>query len=222
MTKQDPPTKRWLNGKGYRTQQKFYRAIEKYGWENFEHEILYQCEDAHEAEEKEKFYIEQYKSQNNKYGYNISPGGLYNTEITEETLEKSRKSRARPEYQAWLQEMNRKRWSKPEEHKKASERFSGKNNPQYGKKQSQERKDKAREKFMPYVNSLKKKVICVETGEIFDSAAEAERANGLGPCSVSGSCRKAGKRKFLKKALHWEYYDDYVAHGGSDWDICST
>ena len=31
LTSLSPPTKRWQNGKGYKTQIKFYRAIEKYG-----------------------------------------------------------------------------------------------------------------------------------------------------------------------------------------------
>lgn len=32
--------KRWANGKGYKTQQYFYRAIKKYGWNNFQHIIV--------------------------------------------------------------------------------------------------------------------------------------------------------------------------------------
>ena len=32
--------KRWKNGNGYKTQQYFYRAIEKYGWDNFQHIII--------------------------------------------------------------------------------------------------------------------------------------------------------------------------------------
>ena len=33
---------RWgINGKGYELQPKFYHAIQKYGWDNFQHDILY-------------------------------------------------------------------------------------------------------------------------------------------------------------------------------------
>lgn len=35
------PQHRWKNGQGYRNNEYFFRAIEKYGWHNFTHEILY-------------------------------------------------------------------------------------------------------------------------------------------------------------------------------------
>ena len=35
------PEKRWDNGRGYKTSERFYNAIQKYGWNNFEHIILY-------------------------------------------------------------------------------------------------------------------------------------------------------------------------------------
>ena len=34
--------KRWRNGKGYETQPKMDRAIKKYGWDNFQHIIVYE------------------------------------------------------------------------------------------------------------------------------------------------------------------------------------
>ena len=39
ITKQEP-TRRFQNGNGYKTQRAFYRAIQKYGWDSFKHEIL--------------------------------------------------------------------------------------------------------------------------------------------------------------------------------------
>ena len=39
ITKTDV-NKRWHNGAGYKGQPKFYRAIQKYRWSGFDHEII--------------------------------------------------------------------------------------------------------------------------------------------------------------------------------------
>ena len=74
VTMQDP-SKRWQNGLGYETQTYFYRAIKKYGWESFEHEILESDLSMKEALSKEKEYISLYDSRNPEHGYNILEGG---------------------------------------------------------------------------------------------------------------------------------------------------
>ena len=68
------PKQRWANGKGYRTQM-FYRAIQKYGWDNFEHNILFEGLTKNEAEQKEIELIAHYKSNQKEYGYNVDNGG---------------------------------------------------------------------------------------------------------------------------------------------------
>lgn len=73
-TKQEP-NKRWQNGLGYKTQRLFWRAIEKYGWDNFTHDILENNLTHDEACEKEIMYINKYQSNNSKYGYNVTSGG---------------------------------------------------------------------------------------------------------------------------------------------------
>lgn len=66
---------RWgQNGKGYKYQY-FNKAIQKYGWDNIEHEIIAQNLTEDEAKELEISLIASLKSNNPKYGYNASPGG---------------------------------------------------------------------------------------------------------------------------------------------------
>lgn len=69
------PTDRWASGFGYEHQVYFFRAIVKYGWINFKHEILFKGLTKTEAEAKEVELIAQYKSADLNYGYNIDLGG---------------------------------------------------------------------------------------------------------------------------------------------------
>lgn len=80
---------RWRNGgKNYFSSPKFHRAIQKYGWENFTHEILYENLNKEAANKIEKALIRKYDSINN--GYNIQEGGY--TSLTKESLNKMSKS----------------------------------------------------------------------------------------------------------------------------------
>ena len=84
------PLKRWKNGEGYRTQL-VYRPIQKYGWDNIKHEILFENLTKEEACQKEIELIAEYDSTDPLKGYNQSPGG--NTvEITEEVRQKMSKA----------------------------------------------------------------------------------------------------------------------------------
>lgn len=67
--------RRSQNGEGYNTQRVFYRAIQKYGWDNFKHEILAENLTHDEACKKEMYYIDLYKSNQNQFGYNVTAGG---------------------------------------------------------------------------------------------------------------------------------------------------
>ena len=68
------PSHRWNNGKGYQSQL-FGKAVEKYGWQNIKHEILFDSLTKEEAEQKEIELIAEYKSNQREYGYNVSSGG---------------------------------------------------------------------------------------------------------------------------------------------------
>lgn len=71
------PEQRWDRGHGYFSNKHFYKAILKEGWnEGFEHEVLFTDLTKEEAEKYEKEYIAFYQSNNPKYGYNQTKGGL--------------------------------------------------------------------------------------------------------------------------------------------------
>lgn len=55
--------------------QPLYLDIKKYGWENFTKEILFESEDQEIIDEKERYYIKEFKSLLTENGYNSMTGG---------------------------------------------------------------------------------------------------------------------------------------------------
>lgn len=67
---------RWRgNGKNYWESPKFWNAIKKYGWENFDHEIIASNLTREEACNMERLLIKKLKTQDDRFGYNINEGG---------------------------------------------------------------------------------------------------------------------------------------------------
>lgn len=80
------------NGCNYKRCLVFYNAIQKYGWDNFEHKILFDGLTSDEANEKETELIRFYKTQNRDFGYNVKKGGNHG-EFPEEIKEKIRQKK---------------------------------------------------------------------------------------------------------------------------------
>lgn len=129
ITKQKPE-QRWLNGRGYDTQY-FARAINKYGWGNIEHIVIYDDLTESEAKELEQYYIQWYDTTNPQYGYNITTGGEgasgYNhTKEAKQKIGAARKGKLHSE----------------EIRQKISQAQKGENSYMYGKHHSEETKKK--------------------------------------------------------------------------------
>lgn len=95
------PESRWHNGRGYIDNEYFTRAINKYGWDNISHEILFVDLTKDEAERKEIELIELYKSNNREFGYNIENGGSTigkHSEYTKLKISNSLKGERNPRY----------------------------------------------------------------------------------------------------------------------------
>ena len=115
ITYKENPNERWKNGYGYIGQKYLYNAIKKYGWDNIEHIIVEAGLSKNDACELEKTMISELNTTNSSFGYNISSGG----------------ENGNPYYGKTEEEIFRIR-------KLLSELFTGKNNPNYGNKMSEE------------------------------------------------------------------------------------
>ena len=67
------PIYRWGHGSTYRNSKHLYRAIQKYGWENFNHFIIADKLTKEEADSLEVKLIQAYDTI--RSGYNICQGG---------------------------------------------------------------------------------------------------------------------------------------------------
>ena len=118
-------------------------AFIKYGIDNFKKEIIEECESKEEMNEKEIFWINHYNSTDRKIGYNIALGGQGGDTISNNP----NKDEIRKRHSDWMLENNptRCRNRTEDEIKKWKESYVGKylgeNNPNYGKKRTDETKE---------------------------------------------------------------------------------
>ena len=190
------PERRWKSGSGYSTQH-FSRAIKKYSWDGFEHEVLYSGLSEAQAKILEVSLIHYYKSTNPKYGYNVSFGGDIVSEGTRKKMSKALKGTNNPNYGKHLSD---------EQKAKMSEAKRGANNPNYGKHLSEETKAK----MSGFKNNRSKSCICLTTGFAFGSTGEAAKYYNINNSNIGKCCNgereSAGKLNGTK--LQWKYICD--------------
>lgn len=217
------PERRWRGGKGYSHNLYFTRAIEKYGWGNFKHTILAEKLTEEEAMLMEITLIKEFRTNEIEYGYNICEGGggtkgislkgekngMYGKKHTDEWKEEHSKRMSgenNPNYKKATKTIVCSTCGKTFERQRtdfvnsngtvkkhqycSKECFnvhqrrlnSGENNPNYGKG---------------------KKVINLETGEIFDNATRASEKYDV---TLQGILQ-AIKRESKCKGFHWKYLE---------------
>ena len=76
---------------------KFYRAIRKYGWDNFEWSVIYQSkEKEHTLKEMETIFIKEYDSFHNGYNSTLGGDGTFGLVFSKESREKISKGNKIP------------------------------------------------------------------------------------------------------------------------------
>lgn len=197
-----PLSRRWRDGEGYKNSSYFYKAIQKYGWDAFEHEVLFDNLTEEEATAKEKELIAEYQTQDRAYGFNLTGGGegLFNasSELRKRIGENSRR-------------INTGRKGSEKQKEVASKRMTGSRNPNYkGRLMTPERIEQIREigkrpksaetRRKMSKSARKHRVMCVETGQVFESMKEAAEAMGVGyttiTCAIYDPHRRAA-------GYHW-------------------
>ena len=69
------PEYRWgKDGNGYRSNAHFMSAIQKYGWDNFKHEIILDEVDKENAELAEEILVSVWNLTDRRFGYNKKDG----------------------------------------------------------------------------------------------------------------------------------------------------
>lgn len=199
ITCQDPK-RRWNSGRGYKSSPHFYAAIQKYGWDNMIHEVVFSGVDKARAELLEISMIMLHDSTNPEYGYNHATGGGVNRgyhltperraqisievrgrEVSEETREKMRQAQLGKRHTEESKQRMRE--------------------AKLGKKLSAETRAKMR---ISNRGKRVKKVFCVELDRIFNSLGEAEEVTGAAHENISKVC--LGKRR-TAGGYHWEFYE---------------
>lgn len=141
ITSQNPIT-RWQGGNGYKGNTYFTRAINKYGWENFQHIIIADNLTEEKAKQLEISLISFYHSNERAYGFNISSGGESKAGTTISEWHKQRISQASKgrivsqKTREKLGKASRQNWLNPLFREKMRSINLGVNNPQYGKRLS--------------------------------------------------------------------------------------
>lgn len=234
--------RRWRNGKGYKAGV-FKNAIQKYGWDGFEHEVVSENLTESEAKAFEITLIRELDTHvDNRNGYNCTEGG--------DGCKLSKEARLK------ISIANTGRIKLQEELDYRSEIMSNGGNPSaigvicenveygsinecaefYGVNKDSMRMWLRGTRAMPerfinmglnYVDKnirigefkiqkkhggRSRKVICLNTGEVFETilfAKEKYNAFNIAVC-CKGKVKTAGKHPQTGEPLSWMYYEDYI------------
>lgn len=194
---------RWRNGRGYSHNDLMMKAIKKYGWKNIEHEILYENLEEKEAKQKEIELIARYKSNDRKYGYNISIGGegANGCKHTPEQIEKQKRNRKTPTYtkeiRQKISETGKKVWQNKEYRLKMSE---------IHKNREHKKGYKLSEQAIEHIKKTRKVkyIKCIENGEIYRGTRDVSEKLNVDRRAVMRILR--GEKGFKSaKGYHFEY-----------------
>lgn len=227
------PEERWgKNGVGYLRKYKgsdkyhqpaFAQAILKYGWDNFEHEVIANNLTKEEADNFEKLLIEKLDTMNSKHGYNLKEGGSngsHSKETKKKLSEFNKNKHLSEEHKNKIGESNKGKRRSEGTKRKLSEANKGKNTGKkhylYGKHLPEETKRKLSEankgKLIGENNPHARKVSQYDLNgnivKIWSSIADASRELKMSKQSIYQCCSDCYANCKTAGGFIWKYHED--------------
>lgn len=206
ITKQRPEERWGTNGVNYKSCPHFWSAIQKYGWNKFDHVIVASALTKEAACEMEIELITKYKTQDSQYGYNILDGGIASS-IPQEVRDKmsiamrgNKNGLGHPcseEKKKKISDAQRGRTLTKEHREKLSRAKKGRSHPSPSEETRQKISD-AHEK---------KRVYCTETDTVYPSIQQCARELGVYATYVCRCCKGTLKST---GGYHFRYYDNAI------------
>lgn len=221
--------RRFRGGEGYINCPHFYAAIQKYGWDNFEHYIYKDNLSKEEANQLEQKLIKEYQTQNETFGYNISEGGS-NVIPTQKISQKNIVNWNKGVYDKIKNKVFCIQLDRYFESALQAERQIGVDNSGIQKacrnkiryagtidrrplhwlfaKDVSEEKIKELKDRPETIKSLGIPIYCKQLNEYFESAASASKKYGIDASSIRKNIRSvnksAGRHPITNEKLHWQ------------------
>ena len=201
------PKRRWQNGKGYIQNIVLNSDIEAFGWEAFTKEIVCEKLIKEGAEEIEKRLIEMLDTRNPEKGYNVHTGGApRGSKISAEGIARVSKGvkaayRKNPSLKKRHSVIKIKMFAKDSNYAASISATCKKrrSTPEFRAELSARVKDYyARTGTSPCKPAIP--VRCIETGKVYSSLTQAEKATGINHRSISYVCNGI---KYTAGGLHW-------------------
>ena len=198
--------RRWRNGKGYYKNKYFTNAINKYGWDNFEHIVIARGLTEEEAKWIKIKLIREWDTKNPEYGYNKTHKDNAQTEKAKKKISEANKGHTHTEEAKKKISESHKGKPQTEEHRnKIGESHKG-------KPVSEETKERISKANKGKDIGRPKRVYCVELDMYFETVTEASEFVGRACGNISAVL--TGRNKTCG-GYHWMYAEDVENNGVS-------
>ena len=185
----------------------FYNAINKYGLESFIWETIYICNDENELNKMEMYFIQELNTLHPN-GYNLSLGG-----DGQSGFKHSEESRRKISKNNWMRGLPKERHPMYGKHhtNEAKEKMSRARKGVSTGPHSEETKAKLSKSKLGKLNPMygkipgnARKVMCVETGIVYETIKIAQDITGICKANISSVCRGVRKKA---GGYTWKFVD---------------